>query len=131
MPLRCRSRPLKEDGHTRKTEFTIRNVRNGRMRKIIVMGCKKREFETHDAEWRAALNQAIEYLKLIRVERSQTPSVPLHIIVAIGTHVRAFTHEMGATDAVPFHTHPNELLELAKDEKKVHEVLTEMNRITQ
>lgn len=125
------SRLLKELGFSKKTDFTIRCVRNGQLKKVVVIECNRRSLETQDAEWRAALNQGISYVTLIRTERDQTAADPVHIIVAIGTHLRAFTHNQGATDAVAFHLYPNELLELAKDEQKVHEIFTELNHITQ
>ena len=125
------SRPLKELGLTKKTDFTIRCIRNGTPKKVVVIECKRKDLASQDAEWRAALDQAINYVKLIRTEKGQNASDDLHIIVAIGTYLRAFTHKQGADDAVPFSVCANELLELKTDEAKVHAVFTEMNRITQ
>lgn len=129
--LEQESRPLKDLGLTQKSDFTIRCIRNGQNKKVVIIECKRKALETQDAEWRTVLDQAITYIKLVRTEKEQTASNPIHIIVAVGTYLRAYTHNQGATDAVAFHLYPNELLELAKDEAKVHAVFQEMNRITQ
>ena len=50
----------------------------------------------------AALDQAINYVELFRTEKGQNTLDDLHIIVAIGTYLRAFTHKQGTDDVVPF-----------------------------
>lgn len=125
------SRPLKEMGMTDRTDFTIRAVRNGAPKKVVVMEDKRAGLAKQKGEWRKALNQAVNYIKLIRREKEQNPDDPIHIIVTIGTYIRVCTHRKGASDAEDFPMHTGELLELQADEQKVHEILTELNRITQ
>ena len=125
------SRPLKELGLTKRTDFTIRAVRNGAPKKVIVIEDKRADLATRSAEWREALDQAIEYVELIRDEAEQNEDDPLHIIISIGTYLRFYIHRKGATDAENFAGHPDNPLELRADEQKVHETLTELHRITQ
>ena len=129
--IEMESRPAKEMGLTKKTDFTIRCIRNGQPKKVIVFENKAKKHETESAVWRDALSQAIIYVKLIRTEARQPAQNPIHIIIAVGTHLRAYTHNHGAADADDFYMYSGELLELQRDEEKVHELFTEINRITQ
>ena len=113
------------------TDFTIRCVRNGQLKRVVVLENKATRFESQRSAWRRALDEIIRYVSLIRNEESPMETEPIHIILAIGTYLRAYTHQSRAEDADDFHLYPRELLELQKDEEKVHNLLTEMNRITQ
>ena len=112
-----------------RTDFTIRCVRNTHAKKVIIFENKAQE-EIQLLIWRRALCHALAYVNLIRREIIQNEE-PIYITVAIGTHLRAYTHRNGTTDAENFHMYSGEVLELQRDEEKVHRLFTEMNRITQ
>jgi hypothetical protein len=124
------SRPLQKMGMKVKTDFTIRYIRNGQPKKVIVIECKRKEKESSNTEWRGALNQAIEYVQLIRVEAHQNSELPIYIVIGIGTYLRVYIHRKGEKDAEDFPMSGAQLLELAKDEEKVHNILMEIQRLT-
>lgn len=68
---------------------TIRYIKNGDSKKIVLFEDKRRGLETKGAEWRNALNQLTNYLKLARSEQSDKDT--LYGAVTIRTYVSFYS----------------------------------------
>jgi hypothetical protein len=76
-----------------------------------------------------SLDQSISYVQLIRVEADQNSDLPIYIIIGIGTYLCIYVHYRGKKDAKDFPMSGGQLLELANDEEKVHNILMEIQRL--
>jgi hypothetical protein len=108
-----------------RADFTIRYIKNGDLKKVVLMEDKRRRFETWGSRWTEALEQLTNYLKLVRNE--QTGKEILYGIVTIGTHVRFYflnPYEPTMEDYPT--TETRKAYELKDDEAEIHKVLNEV-----
>lgn len=112
----------------KRADFTIRFIKNGDPKKVVVlMEDKRRGKESLPAEWwRAALNQLTDYLKLVRTE--QTNDEILYDVVTIGTYCRFYELHPSEGTMRDF-IDPN-IFELKTNEKDVHEILLRLVALT-
>jgi hypothetical protein len=116
------ARPLPEITRQR-ANWTIRYIKNGSLKKVVLMEDKRKVTETQPAEWREALSQLTRYLKLVRTEKNQDPQQTLYGAVNMGTYTRFYQlehHEPECVDCPGTNGNP---YELAKDEAEIHEIL--------
>ncbi|KAI2629535.1 hypothetical protein GGR54DRAFT_267081 [Hypoxylon sp. NC1633] len=115
------SRPLKALG-LKKTDFRIRYIKNGDLKKVILCENKKRDGESQDSVWKGALNQVVEYANIIRSEKGQESSQPLYLTVNIGTYLRFYELPGNATEPIDWAPAMGRYYELANDEEEVWEL---------
>ena len=84
------SRVLTDLGISQRADFTIRCIKNGDPKKVILCENKKRDYETQNAVWKEALKQAVNYASLIRSEEYQNPDETLYLAVNIGKSLRFY-----------------------------------------
>ncbi|KAI9768576.1 MAG: hypothetical protein M1840_004773 [Geoglossum simile] len=92
------ARPLPEITKQR-ADWTIRYIKNGSLKKVVLMEDKRKGTETQPTEWREALSQLIRYLKLLEHHESECIGYP-------------------GTNGKPY--------ELAKDEAEIHGILLDL-----
>lgn len=71
-----------------RADFTIRYIKNGSPKKVVLMENKRRGYETQPSKWEEAVEQLTRYLKLVRTE--QPGNDTLYAAVTIGTYVRFY-----------------------------------------
>ncbi|KAI4275265.1 MAG: hypothetical protein L6R35_006282, partial [Caloplaca aegaea] len=108
-----------------RADFTIRYVRNGDWKKVVLLEDKKGGHETQPSKWSEALEQLTNYLKLVRAE--QAGNETLCGAVTIGTYVR-FYHLTPGEQTMQDYPSPvtGKAYELKSDEENVHEILNEL-----
>ena len=113
-----------------KTDFTIRYIKNGDPKKVILCEIKRREGESQDAVWRDALAQAVTYADLIRKEKGQRPDQVLYITVNVGTYLRFY--ELPGNSPQPINWAPagGNLYELADNEEEVWTLFHQIRNLT-
>ncbi|KAK2816041.1 hypothetical protein FQN49_008044, partial [Arthroderma sp. PD_2] len=117
-------RPL-EGVVKKRVDFTIRYVKNGTPKKVVLMENKKRGYETHASVWADAVTQLTNYIKLVHVE--QLDNNILYAAVCVGTYVRFYYHERRDEELTDYPTlRTGDYYELKNDEEEVHRVLTEL-----
>ncbi|KAF2258003.1 hypothetical protein CC78DRAFT_622177 [Lojkania enalia] len=124
------SRPLKELGLTQRTDFTVRYIKNGSPKKVILLEDKRSGKETSSSEWRAALDQVVRYARLVRTETQQNPNETIYLTVNMGTYLRFYQLNPWESDAVDFGPAGGKLFELAVDEEEVHRHFTALRDLT-
>ncbi|KAF2793399.1 hypothetical protein K505DRAFT_362020 [Melanomma pulvis-pyrius CBS 109.77] len=124
------SRPLKELGVNQRTNFTVRYIKNGILKKVILLEDKLSGKETSASEWRNALNQVVRYATLVRAEDVQNSNEILYLIVNMGTYLRFYQINPGNTDGVDFGPTEGKIFELAADEEEVHTHFSTLRNLT-
>ena len=122
------ARPLPEIVKQR-ADWTIRYIKNGEPKKVVLMEDKRRGKET-TAGWKGALDQLTRYMKLVRTEKDQDPTQTLYGVVNIGTYTRFYKHEEGEDTCDDYPHHTEQPWELCKHEKEIHSILEELVRLT-
>lgn len=117
-------RPL-EGVVKQRADFTIRYVKNGDPKKVVLMEDKKRGHEAQSSKWSEALEQLTNYMKLVRSE--QGGKEVLYGAVTIGTYVR-FYYLMPGEQTMQDYPSPvtGKAYELKTDEGNVHKILNEL-----
>ncbi|PVI01162.1 hypothetical protein DM02DRAFT_525630, partial [Periconia macrospinosa] len=82
------SRPLEEQGFKKRTDFTIRYIKNDHPTKIILLEDKRAGKETSTEQWKKALAQVAKYADMVRKEKKQDPDETIYLTVNIGTFIR-------------------------------------------
>ena len=113
-------------GEKKRPDFTVRCVRNGVPKKVVMFEDKRKEFESQSAKWRAAVRQLRDYLILIRSEQSIGN---IYGSVTIGTYARFYYLGPQGNEMKDF-VKQDEPLELKDDEEKIHEILTQWVELT-
>ncbi|KAI9773440.1 MAG: hypothetical protein M1840_007656 [Geoglossum simile] len=112
-----------------RADFTIRYIKNGDPKKVVLIEDKKRGYETQESKWIAAVNQLTNYLKLVRTEQDRDQV--LYGAVTIGTYVRFYFLRPGEQTIEDYPTtETGKAYELKDDEAEVHKVLNEYVAIT-
>ncbi|KAH0538229.1 hypothetical protein FGG08_005148 [Glutinoglossum americanum] len=107
-----------------RADFTIRYIKNGDPKKVVLMEDKRRGYETWGSKWAEALEQLTNYLTLVRAE--QTGNEVLYGIVTIGTYVRFYFLEPGELIMEDYPTtETGKAYELKDDEAEIHKVLND------
>jgi len=107
-----------------RADFTIRYIKNGDPKKVVLMEDKRRRYETWGSKWAEALEQLTNYLTLVRTE--QTGNEVLYGIVTIGTYVRFYFLEPGELTMEDYPTtETGKAYELKDDEAEIHKVSNE------
>lgn len=107
-----------------RADFTIRYIKNGSPKKVVLMENKRRGYETQPSKWEEAVEQLTRYLKLVRTE--QPGNDTLYAAVTIGTYVRFYYLVAGEQTLTDYATtRTGEYYELRDDEGEVHKVLNE------
>jgi hypothetical protein len=117
-------RPLPE--FTKHADLTTRYIRNGTSKKVVFMEDKCRGKETQSAQWRDALEQLTNYLRLVRAEPTQKPYEMLYGAVNIGTYTRFYQLEPFKQDCVDYPGTDGKPYELAEDEAEIHGILLDL-----
>ena len=117
-------RPL-EGVVKQRADFTIRYVKNGDPKKVVLMEDKKRGHETQSSKWSEALEQLTSYMKLVRSEQGREEV--LYGAVTIGTYVR-FYYLMPGEQTMQDYPSPEtrKAYELKPDEENFHKILNEL-----
>ncbi|KAK2805762.1 hypothetical protein FQN50_006038 [Emmonsiellopsis sp. PD_5] len=119
-------RPLEGIVKTR-ADFTIRYIKNGSPKKVVLMENKRRGYETQQSKWEEAVQQLTSYLKLVRTEQhQQAANETLYAAVTIGTYVR-FYYLLPKEPMLKDYetTRTGDYYELKDDEDEIHKILTE------
>ena len=123
------SRPLPEITKQR-SDFTIRFIRNGDLKKVVLMEDRRKDTESSIVEWEKALGQLTTYLKLIRAEAQQDSTQTLYASVNIGTYIRFYQLDAYKVECIDFPGTNGKAFELAADEESVRNYLEEWVRLT-
>jgi hypothetical protein len=116
-------RPL-EGVIKKRTDFTIRYIKNGATKKVILMEDKRRGHETQQSKWIEGVDQLTNYLKLVRTE--QGGNDVLYGAVTIETYVRFYYFMPQEQTLRDYHTTvTGKAYELKDDEDEVHKILNE------
>jgi len=116
-------RPL-EGVVKQRADFTIRYIKNGSPKKVVLMEDKRRGHETQASKWEEAVNQLTNYLKLVRAE--QGGNNILYGAVTIGTYVRFYSFMPGEQKLRDYpSSFTGKAYELKDDENEVHKILSE------
>ena len=118
------SRALKE--LKKRPDFTVRCVRNGVPKKVVMFEDKRKKFESQSAVWAAAVRQLTEYLTLIRSEQDIGN---LYGSITIGTYAR-FYYLGPLDDEMKDFVEQDQPLELKDDEERIHQILTQWVELT-
>ncbi|KAI9787508.1 MAG: hypothetical protein M1839_000038 [Geoglossum umbratile] len=109
-----------------RADWTIRYVKNGSLKKVVLMEDKRKGMETQSAEWREALSQLTRYLKLVRAEKNQDAKQTLYGVVNMGTYTRFYQLEHHEPECIDYPGTKGKPYELAKDEAEIHEILLDL-----
>ena len=110
----------------RRADWTIRYVKNGDPKKVVLMEDKRKGKETQSAEWAHALEQLTTYLKLVRTEKGQNSDQTLYGAVNIGTYTRFYQLEPYEQECEDYPGTNGKAFELQKDEEDIHNCLNEL-----
>lgn len=116
------SRPLK--AISKRTDFTIRYVKNGVPKKIIVIEDKRVAYEAQKSAWAEAVEQLTDYLKLVRTE--QRDDKPLYGIVTVGHYSRFYLFTPGENHLTDYPGTNGKLYEFKNDEAQIEKLLNEL-----
>ena len=118
------SRPLK--AVSKRTDFTVRYIKNGVPKKIIIIEDKRVAFETQSSAWAEAVEQLTDYLKLLRTEQKDDNDKPLYAIVTVGHYSRFYIFAPGENHVTDYPGTNGKLLEFKKDEAQIESLLNEL-----
>ncbi|KAI9764657.1 MAG: hypothetical protein M1840_008154 [Geoglossum simile] len=119
------ARPLPEVTKQR-ADWTIRYIRNGDPKKVVLMEDKRKGTETQPAEWKEALTQLTRYLKLVRTEDKQDPNQTLYGALNMGTYTRFYLLEPYEPECFDYPGTNGKPYELARDEAEIHAILLDL-----
>jgi hypothetical protein len=119
------ARPLPQITKQR-ADWTIRYIKNGDPKKVVLMEDKRKGKETQSAEWRDALDQLTRYLKLVRTEPNQDATQTLYGAVNIGTHTRFYQLDAYQQECIDYPGTNGKVYELADDEANIHAILLDL-----
>jgi hypothetical protein len=119
------ARPLPEVTKQR-ADWTIRYIRNGDLKKVVLMENKRKGTESQPAQWREALEQLTRYLKLVRTEKNQDPDQPLYGALNMGTYTRFYMLEPCEPECLDYPSTNGKPYELARDEAEIHAILLDL-----
>lgn len=124
------SRAAKDLGISQKPDFTIRCIRNGARKKVILCENKRRDGESQTAVWTDALDQVVRYATLVRTELGQNPEETLYLTVNVGTNLRFYELPGRSTKAKDWTPAGGHEYELANDEEEVWRLWHEIRDLT-
>lgn len=116
------SRPLK--AVSKRTDFTVRYVKNGIPKKIIVIEDKRVAYETQSLAWADAVIQLTGYLKLVRSEQSENDI--LYAIVTVGHYSRFYLFAPDDDQVTDYPGTNGKAFEFKKDEAQIESLLNEL-----
>lgn len=103
------------------TEWTIRYIRKGHSRKLVLMTNRRggrREISTR--AWAEGLVQLTDYLQLVRSEDGQDLQQTLYGAVDFGTRTRFYQWSRSETECTDYPGTNGKVFEVEKDEEEVH-----------
>ncbi|KAK2750688.1 hypothetical protein FQN57_002761 [Myotisia sp. PD_48] len=118
-------RPL--SGNKQRADFTVRYVKNGVPKKVVLLEDKRRGYETQPSKWVDAVDQLTTYLKLVRMEQAKGT---LYGAVTIGTYVRFYYLPSDSNTLVDFAMGGGQAFELQNNDREIHAILNEFVRLT-
>ena len=125
------SRVAKDLGISQLSDLTIRTIKNGTPKKIILLEDKRKEIETQDTAWADGLDQVTRYAFLVRREPGQNAASDiLYLTVNIGTYIRFYELHPNESTARDFGPAEGQLLELADNEEEIHQLFTRLHDLT-
>ncbi|KAF2464528.1 uncharacterized protein BDR25DRAFT_154785, partial [Lindgomyces ingoldianus] len=113
-----------------RADWTIRYIKNGDPKKVILMEDKRKGMESQTQHWALALDQLTRYMTLVRTEPGQDPTKTLYGAVNIGTYSRFYQLDPYAQQCIDYPGTNGRHYELAKDEAEIHAILLDFVRKT-
>lgn len=114
------SRSSQELGTSKRYDFSIRYIKAGKPKTVILCENKKRERESQTLTWTKALNQVVDYALLAREESGQgDPNRTLYLTVNVGTYLRFYELPGDMNVAKDWAPAEGRYYELADDEEEV------------
>ncbi|KAL8721500.1 MAG: hypothetical protein Q9225_001845 [Loekoesia sp. 1 TL-2023] len=109
----------------KRANFITRCIRNGVLKKVIILESKNKGVETQSAIWADALTQLVDYAKLVRTE--QPNEGILYLMLDLGTYVRFYELPPPDQNARDYKSKKTgKAYELKADEEEIHKILTEL-----
>ena len=120
--------PVAQDVNMKKADICIRVIKQGpprRRLRVVLCESKRRGYETHSKVWEEALNQVVDYCKLVR-HADRTSDQTMYLTVNVGTYVRFYELPPRTKAAIDWAPAGGRLYELADDEAKVWELFHQL-----
>ena len=111
-------------GIEQRADITIRYVRNAVFKKVILVEDKRVACEGQDANWKAAVNQLKEYLKLVRTEQGRGNT--LYAIVTVGQYSRFYFLASDVDELTDYPGTSGKAFEFKDDEIEIENLLNKL-----
>ncbi|KIJ26658.1 hypothetical protein M422DRAFT_272230 [Sphaerobolus stellatus SS14] len=124
--LEQETRPL--SSIKRHADISIRCVKNGKRKKVILIEDKRVEYESQSSKWAEAVEQLTEYLGLVRKE--QTNDRTLYAIATVGHYSRFYQMTTTSNTLEDFPGTDGAYFEFKKDEAQIEYYLDRLVSLT-
>jgi 2,3-bisphosphoglycerate-independent phosphoglycerate mutase len=110
-----------------RADFTVRDIKNGKSKKVVLFEDKRSGYETQAAQWKEAVKQLAKYLNFVCEEQEQEQGKPgiLYRAVCIGTYVRFYYFDKDKEIWEYPSVETGKAYELMEDEETVDGILKE------
>lgn len=115
-------RPLA--GIKKRADISIRLVKNGILKKIILIGDKRVEFESQNCAWEEAVDQVTDYLKLVRTEQGNEKT--LYVIATVGHYSRFYYLNPAKNKLTDYPGTNGKPFEFKNDEANIESLLNDL-----
>jgi len=116
------SRPLK--AISKRTDFTVRYVKKGVSKKIIIIEVQRVAYEAQSSVWAEAVEQLTDYMTLVRTE--QKDDIALYAIVTVGHYSRFYLFTPGENHLTDYPGTNGKFFEFKNDEAQIERLLNEL-----
>ncbi|KAF6217431.1 hypothetical protein HO133_006901 [Letharia lupina] len=120
--LEQETRPL--TGIKKRADISIRYIRNGMLKKVILIEDKRVEFESQSSKWAEAVEQATFYLALVRKEQKNEKT--LYAIATVGHYSRFYFMEPEDEKLRDYPGTDGRYYEFKDDEAEIEALLNEL-----
>lgn len=110
------------------SDFTIRYIRNGQLKKVVLLEDKRVSHESSCAAWAAAVKQVTSYLNIARASQysDERPSETVYTIVTIGHYSRFYEFHPDTQELQDYGTTGGRVFEFKNDEDDIDAILLEL-----
>ena len=111
-----------------RADFTIRYIRNGRLKKIVLIENKRASDESSEPAWKDAVQQVTEYMKVARASQFTDPSAveTMYAIVTVGRYSRFYELKPTRQILEDYGGIGGGLFEFKEDEEEIDRLLLEL-----
>ena len=124
--LEQETRPL--TGIKKRADISIRYIKNGTPKKVILIEDKRVDFESQSSTWKEAVDQVKGYLDLVRTEQNNDKT--LYAIATVGHYSRFYYLEPDQNDLLDYPGTNGKAFEFKKDEGDIEALLNDLVKKT-